>query len=131
MSNLDIAFRMDGIANAITAAGLATNVYPYPPESVTVPCVVVGYPTNIDLDITFDRGGDLLAIPVYFIVGTSNTKAARTALFEILSNSPNIKSVLDATTSFGAVRVTDASVEEVSVSGVDYIAAKFNTEVVV
>ena len=37
---------MDGLATL--AAGLAPQVYAYPVEAVTVPCVVVGYPVTID-----------------------------------------------------------------------------------
>lgn len=117
---------MDGLAGLI---GMA-NSYPYPAESITVPCAVVGYPTEVDFDLTFQRGGDTFRIPVWLIVGKSGTVDARDALSERLTGVGSLKEALDGSHAFGSVRCTDAEVAEITVAATTYIGIKFSTEVV-
>lgn len=129
MSAFDMTATMDGLAALITADSLVSQVYAYPVESVTVPCAVVGYPTEIEFDLTFQRGGDRVELPVWFIVGKTGTKDARDRLSVVLADATSVKDSLDGSQSFGSVRVTDASIEEVTVSGVAYLSARFDVEV--
>jgi hypothetical protein len=121
---------MDGIATLVTNSALVSNVYAYPVSAVTVPCAVVGYPTDIQFDLTFGRGGDEMTLPVWFIVGIGTTKDARDALSTILGDTSSIKSTLDGAQSFGDVRVTDAKVTTVTIAAVEYLAAEFTVEVI-
>jgi len=121
---------MDGLATLVTDAGLAVNVYAFPPDDFTVPCAVVGYPTEILFDITAQRGGDQMTLPLWFAVGLSNTKSARDALSTILGDASSIKSTLDGAQSFGDVRVTDATIDRITVASGTYLAAKFDVEVI-
>jgi hypothetical protein len=133
MAAYDMARTMDALAAKVLAAGISTNVYAYPAETVQVPCVVVGYPTSIDFDRTFARGSDRAVHPIFFLTGRANTKAARDSLSDVLAAATGIKDTLDGDLTVGdntaAVRVTDGTVEEVTVSGVPYLAARFTVEV--
>lgn len=121
---------MDGLAAlAVTPLG-ATNAYAWPVEDFTVPCVVVGYPTAITFDMTFNRGGDEMTLPLWYVVGLSNTKDARDRLSTILGDTSSVKSAMDGAQSFGDVRVTDAKVTQITVASGTYLAAEFTVEVI-
>jgi hypothetical protein len=119
---------MDGLAGL--AAGLAPDVYAWPVDSVSVPCIVVGYPTDIVLDVTFQRGGDEMTVPVWFVVGETSTKDARDRLSTILADASSVKSALDGSQSFGDVRVTDVGIETIEIGAIKYLGAKFDVEVI-
>jgi hypothetical protein len=121
----DVAAAMDGLATA--CASLADNVYPWPADSVSVPCVVVGYPTTIDFDSTMARGADELVIPVWYVVGKTSTKDARDRLSTII---PTMKNALDGAYAFGDVRATTAGIAEMTVSATTYLAVRFDCEVI-
>lgn len=122
-----MAATMDGLGTL--AAGLAPNVYPWPVESVNVPCVLIDYPSTIEFDTVFARGGDRVEHPVWFITGTTSNKSARDAMSAILADTSSVKSALDGSHSFGDVRVTGADVSKVTIGGIDYIGVKFTAEV--
>lgn len=119
---------MDGLAGLVT--GQAPTVYAYPVDSITVPCIVVGYPTDITLDVTYQRGGDQMLIPLWYIVGKTTTKDARDALSTIIGDASSVKSSIDGAQSFGDCRVTDAKIEEVTVNAIAYIAVRFDVEII-
>lgn len=129
----DLGAVMDAIANAITDADITKRAYGYPADSISVPCAVVGFPDSIEFDVTFQRGADQTVIPVYFIVGKVTEKSARDHLASIITGATGIKDTLDG--NLGGVvdtlRVTDMKILNVQVSGIDYLAAQFNAEVVV
>jgi hypothetical protein len=120
---------MDGLA--LLAAPISNNNYAFPPMSVTVPCVVVGYPTDIQYDETMDRGADRFELPVWFLVGQAGTLEVRNAVFDVLTDVASIKGLYDGNHSFGSVRVTEAVIEEVAVGPLTYLGAKFTVEVIV
>lgn len=120
---------MRALASQIETAGLVANVYDFPVESITVPCAVVGYPTAWPFDATFGQVGVGFAVlPLWFVVGKTNTEDARNALSDVLSGAGSVKALLDACTAYD-VRVTSAEVAEITVAGVAYLAAKFDCEV--
>jgi hypothetical protein len=127
MAALNLAGTMDALAAKVPAS--AYRVHPWPVESITPPCVVVGYPTTIEFDSTMGRGSDRWVVPVWYAVGATGTKDARDALSAILNDTSSVKSALDGTQSFGDVRVMSAEVAELVVAGVTYLAAKFDCEV--
>lgn len=124
---------MDGLAALITTAAFVDNVYAWPAPTVSVPCAVVGYPTSIEFDLTFQGSAayqthNTYRIPVWFLVADGETEAARDALSNILSDAASIKTALDGNQTFGTVHVTDAVVEQVIVGAVNYVALRFDTE---
>lgn len=126
---------MDGLAALITTEAIVDNVYAWPSPSVSVPCAVVGYPTRIEFDLTFQGGAatqthNTYEIPVWFLVAEASTVAARDALSNILNDAASIKDALDGSQTFGTVRVTDAAVEQVTVNAVTYVGVRFDTEVI-
>jgi hypothetical protein len=129
----DLGAVMDAIAMAITDANITERAYPYPAESISVPCAVVAYPDRIEFDVSYQRGADQATFPVYFIVGRAVERAARDKLATIITGATGIKDTLDGDLG-GAVqslRVTDMRILKVQVSGIDYLAAEFNAEVLV
>jgi len=124
---------MDSLAALITTAAIAENVYAFPSKKVSVPCAVVGYPTTVVFDLTFQgtaayQAHNTYRIPVWFLVAEGGTKDARDALSNILSDAASIKSVLDANTTFPTA-VRDAEIEQVTVNNVVYVGARFDCEV--
>jgi hypothetical protein len=117
---------MDGLAGLLT---LVPTRYAWPVESITVPCAVVGYPSRIDFDLTMNRGADTWVVPVWYVVGKTGTEDARNALSDILNEAGSVKALLDGAHTFGDVRVTGAEISELVVTGVSYVAAKFDCEV--
>jgi len=122
---------MDGLAAlATTALGTSTNVYAYPVEAISVPCVVVGYPTVIDFDPTYG-GGIAWSLPVWHVVGKVTTKSARDDLSDIVGT---LRTALNAAHTFGAaasdVRCEDGEIATMAVGGVEYLALKYTVHVI-
>jgi hypothetical protein len=115
---------MDGLAALFSVT--PANVYPYPVESITVPCVVVGY-ARVDFDATMGRGADTWECPVWWVVGKSGTDAARDALSVAETTG---KAALDGLHAFGDVRVTAAEIAEFTVGAVTYLGVRFDCEVI-
>lgn len=111
-------------------AGMAALIdgltYPYPVETVTVPCSVVGYPT----DIVYDNPGVRILLPVWRIVG-GDGEEARDALSDALADQTSVKEALDGLHAWGDVRVTNATVDPILIGTITYPALRFDTEVLV
>jgi len=125
---------MDGLAALITTGAFVDNVYAWPSKLVSVPCAVVGYPTSIVFDLTFQGSAstqvhNTYLVPVWFLVRDTATKDARDALSNILSDSASVKKALDGDQAFGSVRVTDAVVEQVAVEAITYVGVRFDVEI--
>jgi hypothetical protein len=122
---------MDAIAEQIISSGLQKRAYAWPVETVTVPCAVVGYPTSLDFDATFNRGSDNAIHPVYFVVGKVSDRTARDELSGIIANSINIKTAIDGTLGdvVSSANVTDCQIQEITIGAVQYIAARFEIEI--
>ena len=119
---------MDGLAE-LAPGDLSQNVYPWSADSITVPCVVVGYPTRVEYDLTFQRGGDTYEIPVWYVVGQTSSKTSRDRLSTALTGVVSVKEALDGNHDFGAVRVTDATVETFVIGELTHIAIRYSCEV--
>jgi hypothetical protein len=128
MTAIDVAATMDGLAALM--AGVEPNVYAWPVESVTVPCVVVGYPSDIELGITFGRGADAATFPVWVVVGRTGTKDARDALSSAITGSSDVHDALTGAHAFGDVDVQSVSVESITIAAVEYVGLKYVVEVV-
>jgi|WetSurMetagenome_2_1015567.scaffolds.fasta_scaffold419962_2 hypothetical protein len=120
---------MRALASVIDTAGLVAQVYDFPVENITVPCVVIGYPTTWDFDMVMGSVGVGTAVfPLWFVIGKTNTEDGRNLLSDVMSQAGSIKDLIDACTAYD-VRVTEATVTEMTVGGVPYLAAKFDCEV--
>jgi hypothetical protein len=124
MAELTLSTVMDSLADQIAAADITQRVYAWPVESVTVPCAVVSYPTDIEFDQAFTRGSDKLLIPVYFLIGKVADRNSRDSLSEIITGMKVLDEDEDT-----ATRVTNARIEEVTVNNIAYLAAIFDCEI--
>lgn len=120
---------MDGLAGLASGAALEPNIYAYPTETVAVPCLLVGYPTKWSPDMTFQNGGTEWSIPVFVVVGVSDTVDSRDALSDVLSGAGAVKAAFDGAHSFGDVRVVDGEIVAMMISALRYDAVRFDCEV--
>lgn len=135
MAAIDLAGTMDALAAKLVAGSVAAKrVHAWPEENVTPPCVVIAYPDDIEYDQTFGRGSDKTSFPIYFLVGKVTGKASRAALSALVTGSGAIKNVLDGPLTVGAntasVRVTHCRPDTVKFGTIEYLAARFDTEVI-
>lgn len=131
MSALDLTAAMDGIAACVVAWGGVPNAYPWPVESITVPCGVVGYPSGeIDIAITFGRGGDRATLPLWIVVGKTATKDARDALSDVIAGGSDLVAAIVGAHTWGDADVTGASVATFTSSSIEYLALKLDVDVV-
>lgn len=130
MAVFNLTNTMDGLAALALTSGLPNNVYAFPVPNITTPCTVIGYPTQIDFDLTFGRGSDRASLPVWVVVGTTGNKDARDRLSAILADTSSIKSAFDGNQSFGSVRVVDARITEITVGAINYLAVEFTIDVI-
>jgi hypothetical protein len=129
VSALDLAATMDGIAAQVVAWGGVPNAYAYPVDSITVPCVVVGYPTTLEIAVTFGRGGDHAVFPVWVVTGRTSTKDARDALSVALEGGSDLVAAIEGTYSYGDVDVTEATIATFTSAGVEYISLELTVDV--
>jgi hypothetical protein len=128
MSTFDLSDTMDAIAAACVTAGIVKNAYGWPAESVTVPCVIVGYPTSTDYDASFGNAIMKVALPVFLVTGRPADKSSR----DVLSTSVSaMKAALDGSLSgtVHSLRVTGVGFDRVLINDILYAAARFECEV--
>lgn len=132
MGVFNLADIMDAIADTLVDAGVTDRAYPYPVQTVNVPCAVVGYPSKVTLDITFKEGGDEATFPVWFVVGDVMKKESRDALSAVLTGAGSIKAALDGDLGgvVSSARAVDIVIEQITIGGSDYLAAKIDLDVI-
>jgi hypothetical protein len=126
---LDLAAVMDGIGTAVTASGLARNVYSYPVNAVVTPCVLVDYPTAIDLSSTMQRGTDHVSLPVLYLVDKNYTRESRDALSAVIAGGTDLVAAIEGAHAWGDAAVTDAAVTSVMVGEIAYLGLKLTVDV--
>ena len=132
MSALNLSNVMDAIANTALSGSVMERVYAWPADSVSAPCLVVGYPTeDIEFDVTFQRGSDRAVFPLYALVGKASERTARDRLSDVITGARGVKDKLDGTLGgvVSTARVTTCKAEEITVAGVSYLSATFEIEV--
>ena len=127
-SGFDLADTMDAIAAACVTAGIVENGYGWPAESVTVPCVMVGYPTATEYDVTFGNGAMKATFPVFLVAGASISRNSRDVLSATVLP---MKAALDGslTGTVHTLRVTDVTFDRVTINDIVYAAARYQVEV--
>lgn len=132
MSVLDLELTMDALKAKLIAGG-QRRVYADPGEAITLPAVVIGYPTTMDFDATYGDGARRFVFPVWAVAGAVTAKATRKQLSATVKGATAVKAALDGslTVSPGTatVRVTDAVVSAVILAGVEQMAVRFDVEV--
>lgn len=121
-------------ARLATIAGLRT--FAEIPESIPVPCAIVGVPSEILFDATLSRTNDQATFPVRVMVARANDRSAQKALDVYLQSTgaSSVKTVIEAESSLGGAANT-VKVDRVSgigvytIAGVDYLGAEFSVRV--
>lgn len=122
---MSMATTMDAIAAA--GAGLINYRYAYPASAISVPALIVGYP-EIEYDTTFGAGSLTAVYPVWVVVGKTTEPATRDALSAFLEDGAGtLKAAIESAL---AARVTNASIDELAVGDVNYVAARMEAEVI-
>jgi hypothetical protein len=136
MAEFDLVVVMDGIADTVRGSTLSVKdrVFEWPTLTVNPPCLVVGYPTDMTFDRTYQRGCDQATFPVWVILGRVDARETRNELGRYLTPAgeiETIKSVLDGDLggACSSCRVMSATIEATNISGVDYQAIRFDLDV--
>jgi hypothetical protein len=125
---MNVNTEMDALG---TALGTITNlrVFDFVPKNAEPPFAFVDYPEQVTYDSTMARGKDEATFPVFVAVADISDRAGRDQLGEYLngSGSKSIKAALD---SGGLRRVSRAEVLTLTMGGQEFIAARFDVEVI-
>lgn len=126
---------MDEVARKLAAIPGLSNTFAYPPSTATAPAGIVSYPDAIEFDATYGRGMDRIrGLSVVLMAGRVTDKSSRDTVagWAAGTGTGSVKYVLEQATysSCDDVTVTRCSFDTVSVSGIDYIAAMFELDVV-
>lgn len=130
---MNVAAVMDELATELdTITGL--RVFAYPPDKVDPPAAIIGYPEMVDFDVSMGRGTDHIRFPIFLMVGRLLDRTSRDKLAPFLAGSgaSSVKGVLKAAEPFVAmssVRVASATIEVVTMAGMDYLTAIFSVDV--
>lgn len=121
----ELADKIDGIT------GL--RVYPYPPDSVTAPAAIIGYPDSIDFDQTYGRGLDSMTIPVYLVIDRNWDRATyeRMAAFTAGTGASSLKALLQTkpNVAYATARVRSITHTVIVVAGLEYWVATFLVDI--
>lgn len=130
---MDVAAVMDEIAVELrTITGL--RVFAFPPDNMAVPAAIIGYPETITYDVSMGRGTDKMDFPIFLMVSRITDRTARDVIAPYISGSgtKSVKTVIrngKPWVAMSDVRVASATVEMVTMAGVDYLAAVFTVNV--
>lgn len=130
---MNVAAVMDELKTELaTITGL--RAFAYPPDKVDPPAAIIGYPETIEFDVSMGRGTDHIVFPIFLMVGRLTDRTSRDKLAPFLAGSgaSSIKGVLKNAEPFVAmssVRVAEATVEVVTMAGIDYLTAIFTVHV--
>lgn len=132
---MNVGAVMDGLAARLaTIANL--RVFEYPPDAVTPPAGIVGYPAPFNFDATMGRGTDRGRFPVHVVVGRASDRAARDALVPFMAGAgaASVKAAIEADGTLGgaadSARVLEVAGVDLEVGGVRYVSATFTVDVI-
>lgn len=132
---MDLTAVRNAIATSLTGiSGLQT--YAVVPDSVNVPCAIVGMPTSVDFDQAMGRGLDRMTIPVRLMVSRADGPDAQADLdgYVAGSGAKSVKTAVEVDKTLGGtvdtVRVTQATgFGAFEVGDVSYLGCDFSVEV--
>ncbi|MET7989851.1 hypothetical protein ABZU76_02970 [Amycolatopsis sp. NPDC005232] len=130
---MNLATVMDQLGTALETLD-KVNVFPFTTDRITPPAAIVVWPDTIDYDTAMARGGDRITLPVYLVVSRMDAKNARDRLARFVNGAgdASVKQALEsyAYTACDSVRVTQATIGEPRINGVDYLAAQFQLDII-
>ncbi|MCG3757373.1 hypothetical protein [Amycolatopsis sp. Poz14] len=130
---MNLATVMDEMGQALAALD-GLNVFPFSAKRITPPAAIVGWPDPLTYDAAMQRGKDRFTFPLYVVVGNVEALSARNRLAAYLDGADerSVKAVLERHefTSCDSVRVTEATVDALTLAGVEYLGAIFQTDVI-
>lgn len=134
MAALNLSAVMDALAAAMVAGGVSRNVHAWPTEAVQTGDGVVGYPEQVDFDLTFARGADRATFPVWVICGLPQLKATRDAVSALITSAAAVKTVLEAAapgSAYASLQVLDCRPEAYEPIGMPpQMAVRFDVDVI-
>ena len=156
--SIDLAAVMDALASGATSAAGLERGYGWPVDTVSPPAVVVGYPEEFEYDQTFGNTTDRATFPVWVVVGRVSTRAARDAIGSFVpggggglvtesgdtlltedgdtligeAESSAIKAHLDGNLGgkCDSANVARSAIEAVVIGGIDFLAARYDVDVI-
>lgn len=119
-TTMDMTAVMDALA---TASGIR-NAYGWPKDDAVPPCVIVGYPTEWDFDVTFGVGNARAVYPLWYVIGkvVEHTTVAKVSAAVLA-----LKAALEAASL--VIRVREATFEPVIMAGATYMSVRLDCEV--
>jgi hypothetical protein len=112
VSALVLSTVMDAIGAAVVTTSGVDRAYTRPVEGIRSPCVVVGYPDELDFDQTFGNGVARAVFPVWVVLGLQQDESTHTALSSLATFAVLEAVASDSTlTALGAVMVEGATIE--------------------
>lgn len=126
------------IAAALEECEVVTKAWPYPREVADTGEAIIGFPTSIQFDVTFQRGADRAVIPIWIVAGLMGEEATLDELERLLGDGQEaVKAALETGEHGGldevisALTIGTGAVDQVLVEGgLRYAAARFDAEVV-
>lgn len=127
---MDMAALVAAVGTALdTLTGL--RVYDFLAQTIAPPAAVVGSPT-VTYDLTMGRGSDTAHIPIW-IVGAALPDRLALAALAPWTDGTAVKAAVEDDPTLGGeaktVRVVGAEIQPVNFNQVDYLAARFDVEV--
>lgn len=120
---------MDALAAALVEAEVVPQAYGWPNSGAAGGSAIVGYPEPVQIGVTYSRGYDRATFPVWILCGSPDAKAARDAASLYLSTSPDAVDALEQSGAGTTCHVTFATVESVDVGGTEYLAVRYDVDV--
>lgn len=133
MAEMVLAAVMDELARRVKEYGedgLFSRSYGWPNPAVSPPAFVVGYPPQVDLDATMNRGSDRARFPCWAVFGAPNERSSRDTLSSFMQA---IKAATDGTADgiWSSARAENFIVETiVNDDATEYLAARFTVDVI-
>lgn len=132
---IDVNAVMDAIGTRLVGV-TGLRVYDFAADAPAPPAAIVSYPTVVEYDVVAGRGADRAVFPVLILVSRISDRVGRDQLAQYLAGTgaQSVKTAIEGGTGdlggvAHTVRVTDASVDVVTVNAIDYLGASFNVEV--
>lgn len=123
-TTMDLAATMDALATAASTGTTTGRSYAYPVDDAQPPCVIVGYPTEWDFDVTMTVKNAKATYPVWYVVGKVTEKATRDKVSAAVLV---LKTALEAASL--VIRVVRSAFEPVVLGGVTYMSVRLDCEV--
>lgn len=127
---MNVAAVMTAVANALTDELVVERAYDWPAGSVDPPCAIVGYPeAGQPFDNTMSRGTDRALFPLWIVCGAADKRSSRDVVTGFVAPVKAALELPPADPAWLSLRVTTWGVEFVNIAGLDYVAAKFELDV--